>query len=63
MIRLLKALGNSPKHYEVPDKKLRKYSTSKREATKGKFIRPDNKWLLPDLDFPQFKFDQVVANH
>jgi hypothetical protein len=32
----------------VPEKKLRKFNTSKKEALKGKFIRPDKKWLVSD---------------
>jgi len=38
----------------VPEKKLRKYNTSKKEAMKGKYIRPDKKWLMPEFDLPQF---------
>ena len=45
--RMMKDNGASYKCYEVPDKKLRKYNTSKREAKKGKFCRPDIKWLVP----------------
>lgn len=57
IVKLLKTFGNTIKRYEVPDKKLRKYNTTKKEANKGKFIRPDEKWLVPDDEKPQFKFD------
>ena len=45
---LLKANGNIYKVYAVPEKKLRKYNTSKREARKLKFLRPDDRWLVND---------------
>ena len=48
--QLLKVNGNTFKTYEVPDKKLRKYNTTKKDAMKGKYLRPDEKWLVPDPD-------------
>ena len=49
------------KCFEVPEKKLRKYNTSKREAKKGKFCRPDEQWVIPDFDIPNFNFDLVTS--
>ena len=43
---ILRALGNEYKVYQVPDKKLRKYNTTKNEAKKLKFCRPDDRWLV-----------------
>lgn len=40
--RLIKQQGGSYKCYAVPDKKLRKYVTSKSKASKGNYIRPDD---------------------
>ena len=51
------------KSFEVPDKKLRKYNTSKKEAAKGKFCRPDEKWLVPDFDLPNFKYSLVTSQY
>ena len=58
--KLLKMQGIQFKCYEVPDKKLRKYNTTKSEVKKGKFCRPDEKWLVEELfDIPNFKYDMV----
>lgn len=48
--QLLKAQGTSFKCYEVPEKKLRKYNTTKKEASKGKYCRPDSRWLVNEPD-------------
>ena len=61
--RVLKELGNTFKTYRVPDKKLRKYNTTKKDATKGKFLRPDVKWLIPEYEFEVFKYDLVDSEH
>ena len=61
--RVLKELGNTFKTYRVPDKKLRKYNTTKKDATKGKFLRPDDKWLIPEYSFEVFKYDLVDSEH
>jgi hypothetical protein len=44
--RLLKAQNGTFKCYKVPDKKLRKYNTTKKDHIKGNYIRPDDKWLV-----------------
>lgn len=40
--KILKANGQTWKRYIVPDKKLRKFNTTKKDARKGKFLRPDD---------------------
>ena len=61
---LLRASGNEYKVYKVPDKKLRKYHTTKKEASKLKFCRPDPKWLVnDDHDATRTGFDQVASLH
>ena len=62
--RMMKDAGATYKRYEVPDKKLRKYNTSKREAEKGKFCRPDEKWLVPELDdYSTVKYEKVESTY
>ena len=48
--RMMKDQGATYKCYLVPDKKLRKYNTTKSEASKGKYCRPDIKWLVPEVE-------------
>ena len=47
----------------MPDKKLRKYNTTKKDASKGKFIRPDQRWLIPEYEFSVVNYDIVDKTH
>ena len=51
------------KTFQVPDKKLRKYNTSKKEAKKGKYCRPIEKWLVPNFDLPNLKYSLVTSQY
>ena len=60
---MMKDKSASYKCYEVPDKKLRKYNTTKREAKKGKYCRPDEKWLVEMEDHAVGTYDEVESNY
>ena len=49
------------KVYKAPEKKLRNYQTSKDNALKGKFKRPDDKWMTEQTSLEVLKYDQVIA--